>query len=104
MSEVPRAQRHEVELDVEVVVAGAGETRYACKTRNLSLGGAFIAGPATLRPAFGARLELRLTLPGGKDRVVAGAIVRWSNDDGFAVQFDGLRARDVWALGKFLEK
>ena len=36
--------------------------------------------------------------------IETGATVRWSTDDSVGVQFDGLRAKDVWALGKYLEQ
>ena len=29
---------------------------------------------------------------------------RWSNIDGVGVQFDGLRARDVWALNEYFKQ
>ena len=48
------------------------------------------------------KLSVRIVLPKVKDAIEVGVTVRWTADTGFGVQFDGLRARDVWALGKFL--
>jgi hypothetical protein len=90
--------RHDVELDVDFDMLGK---TYRSTTRMLSLGGAFIA--SALVPAFGTRLELRLALPTMDWIVEVGGVVRWADARGFGVQFDGLRARDVWAMGKYFE-
>ena len=37
------------------------------------------------------------------EAIEIGAVVRWSDDKATGIQFDGLRARDVWALNKFFE-
>ena len=36
--------------------------------------------------------------------IVVTATVRWSDDKATGIQFDGLRARDVWALNKYFEQ
>ena len=36
--------------------------------------------------------------------IEVGATVRWSDDKATGLQFDGLRARDVWALNKYFEQ
>ncbi len=48
-------------------------------------------------------MRVKFRVPTQKDMIDVGAVVRWTDDQGFGVQFDGLRARDVWALGKFFE-
>ena len=75
-------------------------TRKHCKVKNLSLGGAYSC-PASL--GMGERVHVTFRLPTLEDPVATGATVRWATDEGVGVQFDGLRARDVWALGKFFE-
>jgi hypothetical protein len=99
-SNLRTSTRHDCELAVEVTSHGE---RHELTTRNLSLGGTFVVSPAW-RPAFNARVQLRLTVPTQKDPIEIGGTVRWVNDEGFAVQFDGLRAKDVWTLGKFFER
>jgi hypothetical protein len=89
-----RGERHAFELEVEFTV---GEERYLGKTRNLTFGGALI--DSDLRLAFGTRIELCFSIPNRKEPVRVGGVVRWSDSTGFGVQFDGLRARDVWSLG-----
>ena len=90
--------RHDVELDVDFDMLGKS---YRSTTRMLSLGGAFVA--SALVPAFGTRLQLRLAIPAMDWVVEVGGVVRWADARGFGVQFDGLRARDVWVMGKYFE-
>ena len=90
--------RHDLELAIDFTIAGQ---RHSSTTRMLSLGGAFIA--SELRPAFNTRLAARFVLPELGTAIEVGGVVRWSDARGFGVQFDGLRAGAVWALGKFFE-
>jgi uncharacterized protein (TIGR02266 family) len=89
---------------VAIEVTFSGE-RLEALTRNLSFGGVFVESDA--RVPFGARVALRFALPTGE--VVVDGVVRWLEDGagqarGFGVRFDGLRARDVWALNKFFAR
>ncbi len=93
------AKRYAVNLEIEIAI---GESLHRSMTRNLSLGGVFI--DTDLRPAFNARVKLRFSIPNQKEPVEVGGVVRWVDPGGFGVQFDGLRARDVWALGKYFEQ
>jgi PilZ domain len=95
-----RQQRYERRIEVSVSVAG-GEAKTAF-TRNMSLGGLYLESAD--RPALGARAQLKFRIPTQKDVIEVGATVRWIDDSGFGVQFDGLRAKDVYALGKFYEQ
>jgi len=95
--ETRASQRFEAKLPATVGVAGR---QFSCETGNVSLGGAYLVTPE--RFPLGTKLELRITLPSAKEAIEVGATVRWSDHTGIGVQFDGLRARDVWALGKFL--
>jgi c-di-GMP-binding flagellar brake protein YcgR len=95
--------RYERRVDLEVIV---GETTYAGHTVDLSLGGLCMVLTAPL--AFGQRLKLRFRLPAQRDPVEVEGEVRWSEgaaggEQKFGVRFMGLRARDVWAVSKYLQ-
>lgn len=53
---------------------------------------------------MGQRVTITFPIPTIEDAVIVGAIVRWSDDKATGLQFDGLRAREVWALNKFFEQ
>ncbi len=95
--ETRATQRFQAQLSVTAAIEGR---TFECGTGNVSLGGAYLLTGE--RFALGTKLALKLTLPSQKDPIETGSTVRWSDDSGIGVQFDGLRARDVWALGKFL--
>jgi hypothetical protein len=101
VSQTPRntrtSNRYAVTLEAELRVK-EGDDWTVVRTRNGSLGGCFLEG---VHLPTGTRLQLRLQLPG--HLVEARALVRWQDAQGAGVQFDGLRAKDVWALGKFFE-
>ncbi len=69
---------------------------------NLSLGGALIN--AGMKFSMGQRVNVSFTIPTLETPIEVGATVRWSDDRATGLQFDGLRARDVWALNKFFEQ
>ncbi len=76
-------------------------------TRNISLGGVFIETEQTL--PFGARLGLKFRVPTQSEVIEVEGQVRWLEMEegrlrGIGVRFEGLRARDVWALNKFFEQ
>ena len=91
--------RHAVSLPAQLAVNG--ELR-PCTVLNLSLGGALIA-PGT-RFAMGQRFQIAFQVPTLDTAIEVGATVRWSDDQSTGIQFDGLRARDVWALNKYFEQ
>lgn len=67
--------------------------------RNLSLGGAHIE---TDTPApFGARVTVRLSLPGLATEGLPG-IVRWVKPDKMGIQFGLLGARETYAITRAL--
>jgi len=74
----------------------------ACTVMNLSLGGALVA--LSSRLPMGQRVTIRFTVPTMADPIEVGATVRWSDDKATGVQFDGLRARDVWALNQYFQQ
>lgn len=61
----------------------------SAETRNIGVGGAFIA--ATEVPPVGTAISLELVLPGSQRTFVLPAVVRWiSERDGMGVQFAGV--------------
>ena len=80
---------------------------FSAHTRNISLGGVFIETEMAL--PFGARVALKFRVPTQHEGVEVEGQVRWLEMEeghvrGIGIRFDGLRARDVWALNKFFEK
>lgn len=95
--------RYDRQLSVEVGCAGEAQSG---RSLNVSLGGMFIE---TDRPlAIGAEVTLRFMVPMQPEWIEVGGDVRWvrarlegSDGVGLGVRFQGLRARDVWALNRF---
>ena len=69
---------------------------------NLSLGGALITAGGKL--PMGQRVSIAFNVPSMDESIEIGATVRWSDDKATGLQFDGLRAREVWALNKYFEQ
>lgn len=90
--------RHTVSIAATLVVDGKKET---CTMVNLSLGGTQVSG--TKHP-MGQQVQLNFKVPTMEDPIDVGAIVRWGDNNGIGLQFDGLRARDVWALNAYLKQ
>jgi uncharacterized protein (TIGR02266 family) len=70
-----RAGRTELEVQVEV---RADEELYAGTTKNIGLGGVFLATPKVR--AVGERLVLTFTLPGEDEPIAVESEVRWVRD------------------------
>lgn len=87
--------RHDV--TVEAVLAFDARV-ILCVITNLSFGGAFASTP---RFPIGSRGVVMFPVPGLELAIEVGAVVRWATDDGVGLQFEGLRAREVWALGRY---
>jgi len=90
--------RHAVSIAANLKVNGADRP---CTLVNLSLGGALFL--LTPRLPMGQRLDVSFKVPTMDEVIEIGATVRWSDDKATGIQFDGLRARDVWALNKYFE-
>lgn len=90
--------RHAVSILGQLSLAGVP---LDCTIVNLSLGGALIASK---RQPMGARVQLTFKVPSQDEAIEVGATVRWSDDTSVGVQFDGLRARDVWALNEYFKQ
>ncbi|MCA9652771.1 MAG: PilZ domain-containing protein [Myxococcales bacterium] len=97
--------RYEVELEMEVV---AGDQSVTAQAVNLSLGGALVRIPTERPLRVGARIGVSFRLPDLDKPLVAKADVRWVDDgDPEVVGFQfvtGFRAKETWALGRFLER
>jgi hypothetical protein len=93
-------QRFERKIPIEYSIGDVWESGF---TKNMSIGGLYIVAEEPL-PILGTRLKVKFKVTTQKELIEVGAQVRWADSGGFGVQFDGLRARDVWALGKFLEQ
>jgi uncharacterized protein (TIGR02266 family) len=96
-------RRYERRLAIDVVHEGQA---FSAHTRNISLGGVFIETEQSL--PFGARLSMKLRVSTQHESIEAEGQVRWLEMEeghvrGIGIRFDGLRARDVWALNKFFE-
>jgi hypothetical protein len=94
-----KQQRYDRRLPIEYA---KGDAWISSFTRNMSIGGVYIEAEEPL--PLGTRVKLRFKVPTQKEPIEVGAQVRWGDPLGFGAQFDGLRARDVWALGKFFEQ
>ena len=80
--------------------------KYTSRTVNISLGGIFLDMTAPLE--LGATVQLRFQLPTQPEPVEVAGDVRWvvkkdTAHQGIGIRFQGLRARDVWALNQFFQ-
>lgn len=101
MTQRRQQTRHPVEVPAALEVES---TELSGQFRNLSLGGAFLAADtraAELRT--GAHGTVTFEIPTHDRPIAVGASVRWTSDEGVGLQFDGLRAGEVWSLNKFFE-
>jgi PilZ domain len=96
--------RYDRQLTVELTCAGDEQI---ARSRNVSLGGIYLEGPKRL--PIGAAVTLRFHVPTQAEAIEVGGDVRWviaspgNTDVGIGVRFQGLRARDVWALNRFFQ-
>jgi hypothetical protein len=91
--------RHAVSIPATLVVDGVSG---ASTMLNLSLGGALVT--AAKRLPLGQRVQITFSVPTSEDAIDIGGTVRWADGANVGLQFDGLRARDVWALNKYFEQ
>jgi hypothetical protein len=90
--------RHAVSIKTKLTIDGG---QHDCTMVNLSLGGAQVAGA---KLAMGTRVNISFSIPTVESPIDVGATVRWSDGNGVGLQFDGLRARDVWALNEYFKQ
>ncbi len=96
--------RYDRQLSVEV--SSEGEELVG-RSRNVSLGGMYFEARRAL--PIGATVTLRFHIPTQPEAVEVSGDVRWvvntpgSSEFGIGIRFQGLRARDVWALNRFFQ-
>jgi uncharacterized protein (TIGR02266 family) len=96
--------RYDRQLSVEMSCEGEEQIG---RSRNLSLGGMYWEGRKAL--PIGMAVSLRFHIPTQPEAVEVTGDVRWvvttpeSSDIGIGIRFQGLRARDVWALNRFFQ-
>lgn len=93
------ATRHTVSIPSQLTIDGKP---LDATMVNLSLGGALVETGS--KHAMGQRLQIKFRIPTLEDPIDVGATVRWADAKGTGVQFDGLRARDVWALNEYFKQ
>jgi len=91
--------RHVVSIPAQVVIDGQPRDSTIV---NLSLGGALVETGS--KHPMGARMNISFRLPTMEEKIEVGSTVRWSDAKGVGLQFDGLRARDVWALNEYFKQ
>ena len=91
--------RHDVSFSATITISG---TQRHAKLINLSLGGALVETGTT--HALGERMQIAFGVPTADEPIEVGATVRWADGNGVGLQFDGLRARDVWALNEYFKQ
>jgi len=71
-------------------------------TKNLSLGGMYLITDAEV--PYQAIAFLRIRLPAMKEESTIPVRVTWNSDDGVGVQYESLRAKEVWALNQLFRE
>jgi hypothetical protein len=103
-SDKRRTKRFEIQHEVSVV---RGDVQVVGITQNISLGGIRLRVELDPPAKIGDRLSVLLKIPKLEQPLRADAEVRWRDNADRAtigVQFlTGLRAKETWALGQFLE-
>ena len=99
MKETRTTNRYPVELLATVTLQG--ESRETSLV-NLSVGGALFTGFDRL--PIGTQLSLVFKVPTSDVSIEVNAVVRWSTDNSTGVQFDGLRAREVWSINEYFKE
>lgn len=94
--------RYDRRVEVEII---AGPLRQTAVTKNISLGGMYLE---TLEPlAMLTKVTVRFRVPTQNEVVEVAGQVRWLVPGdavcGVGIRFDGLRAREVWALNRFFQ-
>ena len=91
--------RHDVWLPATLTVDGLD---FDVEIANMSLGGAAVRAPHSL--TLGTQVALCFVLDGLHEVIDTTAIVRWRTGDQIGMQFESLRAREMWALGCYLKE
>ena len=100
MTDHDQTAPHIVEISALVRVFGDEVRQQTCQLRSISLGGTFLE---LGRLPMGTQVNITFGLPAIGERLSLDAVVHWSTEYGVGVQFEGMRAREVWALWRYLE-
>jgi uncharacterized protein (TIGR02266 family) len=96
--------RFERRLKVELV---AGDQTRTGMTGNISLGGLFVETSEPL--PLQSRVQIRFSVPTQAEPIEISGEVRWYDPGGpdqpagLGIRFQGLRAREVWALNRYFQ-
>jgi len=99
---VPDSRRSQTRYTVTVQAkVTIGEQVFERAIENLSLGGCHLIHDERL--PLGSRVVIEFRIAASEQPIVIGGATRWSNDEGAGIQFEGLRAAEVWSLNKYFE-
>jgi uncharacterized protein (TIGR02266 family) len=97
--------RYDRQLEIEILCEGKKQISLS---QNISLGGLFLESPVAF--PIGTTVQLRFQLPTQPEPVEVAGDVRWvvkregpGDKSGIGIRFQGLRARDVWALNRYFQ-
>lgn len=90
-----------VPIDVSMSCERAGAPPFQASCKDISVGGMFLV--SQILPPFGTQLTLVGRLPGAKKDVRLPAVVRWTKDDGFGVQFGLLGALETHLISELMK-
>ena len=94
-------RRASTRSDVDIYSTLTVDTvEHGCTVNNISLGGVQIDCSVPL--VVGKRVGLRFAIREVGMMIDGHAFVRWRKGEQIGLQFDGLRAQEVWALNQFL--
>ncbi len=95
-----KRQHARLDYEIDVKIALDDQLQHG-RSINISQGGIFIdSEPA---PPFGAKVLLHLDLQGVPKTCKIPCVIRWSKEgEGIGLQFEQLRAIEVWALNKLM--
>ena len=94
--------RHDVSIAGKLSPTIDGKNPSDCTLVNISLGGALVSTAS--KCSMGQRVHISFKVPAMEESIDVGATVRWADKNGVGLQFDGLRARDVWALNELFKQ
>lgn len=100
MSETDNRKHPRTQVTAPVTIKVGDGQWVTAESHDISLGGMFVQTIATA--PYGARLVVRMRLPGLKQEVEIEAIVRWSKSTGMGVQFGRMGARETHALTQLI--
>lgn len=97
--------RYDRRLDVQIMAAGKV---HMAVTKNVSLGGIFVESAQAL--PLQTSVQITFSVPTQAEAIDVTGEVRWVEKPlqpdqpvGIGIRFQGLRARDVWALNRFFQ-